>query len=104
MVRDGLSGEVVATRFMDRLQALQTATASERPADSYQYNWGSDIKVEIPETGLSLGEFRNLLRDRFGHSTHISGEVIRTPTGIAVTARFGDAPPATLTGPQSQFD
>ena len=104
MVRDGLTGEVVATRFLDKLQAMQTATASERPADSYQYNWGSDIKVEIPETGLSLGEFRNLLRNKFGHSTHISGEVIRTPTGIAVTARFGDAPPATLTGQESKFD
>src|ERR1700735_223707 len=54
MVRDGLTGEVVATRFLDKLQAMQAATASERPADSYQYNWGSDIKVEIPETGLSL--------------------------------------------------
>lgn len=104
MARDGLTGEVVATRFLDKLQAMQTATASDRPADSYQYNWGSDIKVEIPETGLSFGEFRTLLRNRFGHSNRISGEVIRTPTGIAVTARFGDAPPATLTGTESEFD
>jgi tetratricopeptide (TPR) repeat protein len=104
MIRDGLTGEVVATRFLDKLQAMQTATTSDRPADSYQYNWGSDLKVEIPETGLSFGEFRTLLRDRFGHSNHISGEVIRTPTGIAVTARFGDAPPVTLTGNESEFD
>jgi hypothetical protein len=53
LARDGLTGEVVATRFLDKLQAMQIATTSERPADSYQYNWGSDIKVEIPETGLS---------------------------------------------------
>jgi hypothetical protein len=57
LARNGLTGEVVATRFLDKLQAMQTATTSERPADSYQYNWGSDIKVEIPETGLSLREF-----------------------------------------------
>jgi tetratricopeptide (TPR) repeat protein len=104
LARDGLTGEVVATRFLDKLQAMQTATTSERPADSYQYNWGSDIKVEIPETGLSLREFSKLLRDRFGHANHITGEVIRTPTGIAVTARFGDATPATFTGPESDFD
>ena len=104
MIRDGLTGEVVATRFLDKLQAMQTATTSDRPADSYQYNWGSDLKVEIPETGLSFGEFRTLLRDRFGHSNHISGEVIRTPTGIAVTARFGDASPVTVTGNESEFD
>jgi hypothetical protein len=33
---DGLTGEVVATRFLDKLQAMQAATTSERPADSYQ--------------------------------------------------------------------
>jgi tetratricopeptide (TPR) repeat protein len=104
LARNGLTGEVVATRFLDKLQAMQTATTSERPADSYQYNWGSDIKVEIPETGLSLREFSKLLRDRFGHANHITGEVIRTPTGIAVTARFGDAIPTTITGPESDFD
>ena len=104
MVRDGLTGEVVATRFLDKLQAMQTATTSERPADSYQYNWGSDIKVEIPETGLSLREFSKLLRDRFGHPDRISGEVIRTATGIAVTARFDDVPPATFVGAESDFD
>jgi tetratricopeptide (TPR) repeat protein len=104
LARDGLTGEVAATRFLDKLQAMQTATTSERPADSYQYNWGSDIKVEIPETGLSLREFSKLLRDRFGHADHITGEVIRTAAGIALTARFGDATPATVMGPESDFD
>jgi tetratricopeptide (TPR) repeat protein len=104
MVRDGLTGEVVATRFLDKLQAMQTDTASDRPADSYQYNWGSDIKVEIPETGLDLRAVSKYLRDRFGHSNRITGEVIRTPTGIGVTARFGDVLPATFTGPESDFD
>jgi len=104
MVRDGLTGEVVATRFLDKLQAMQTATASDRPANSYQHNWGSDIKVEIPETGLDLRAVSKFLRDRFGHPDRISGEVIRTATGIAVTARFDDVPPATFTGPESDFD
>jgi tetratricopeptide (TPR) repeat protein len=104
MARDGLSGEVVATRFLDKLQAMQAATESDRPADSYQNNWGSDIKVEIPETGLDLRAVGKFFRDRFGHSNRITGEVIRTPTGISVTARFGEVPPTTFTGSQSDFD
>jgi tetratricopeptide (TPR) repeat protein len=104
MARDGLTGEVVATRFLDKLQAMQTATASDRPADSYQYNWGSDIKVEIPETGLELRALSKYLRNRFGHPNRITGEVIRTATGIAVTARFEDVPPATFNGVESDFD
>jgi tetratricopeptide (TPR) repeat protein len=104
MARDGLSGEVVATRFLDKLQAMQAATESDRPADSYQNNWGADIKVEIPETGLDLHMVGKFLRDRFGHSTRITGEVIRTPAGIAITARFGAVPPTTFAGSESDFD
>jgi tetratricopeptide (TPR) repeat protein len=100
----GLTGEVVATRFLDQFKAMQAATVSERPADTYQYNWGSELKVEIPETGLTFGELDKFLRDRFGSASHVTGEVVRTATGIGVTARFGDAPPKTFAGPESDFD
>ena len=100
----GLSGEVVATRFRDQVQAMQAATESERPADTYQDNWGSELKVEIPDTGLTLGELNQMLRDRFGRVSHVTGEVVRTASGIAVTARLGDASPKTFTGPESAFD
>ncbi len=100
----GLTGEVVATRFLDQFKAMQAATVSERPADTYQYNWGSELKVEIPETGLTFGELDKFLRDRFGSASHVTGEVVRTATGIAVTARLGDAPPKSFAGPESDFD
>lgn len=104
MAKDGLTGEVVATRFLDKLQAMQAATQSDRPSDSYQYNWGSDIKVEIPETGLELNAVSKYVRDRFGHANRITGELIRTGSGIAVTARFGAVPPTTFVGAESDFD
>src|ERR1700760_520653 len=40
---DGLSGTVVAQRFLDKLNALQAATESSRPVASFQNNWGDDI-------------------------------------------------------------
>ena len=102
---DGLNGEVVATRFLDRLQAMQAATAnSDRPAKSFQNNWSSEIKVEIPQTGLTFGEFEKLLEEKLGHVSHVSGEVLKTPGGIALTARIGDAPPQTFVGPEASFD
>ena len=104
MAKDGLTSEVVATRFLDKLQAMQAATSSDRPSDSYQYNWGSDVKVEIPETGLDLHAVSKYFRDRFGHANRITGEVIRTAAGIAITARFGDATPTTFTGAENDFD
>ena len=105
LARTGLTGEVAASRFLDRLQVLQTATAqSDRPSQSYSSDWGRDFKVEIPETGLTFSDFQKLLRDRLGHVSHVDGEVLTTPTGIALTARMGDAPPKTFSGPLTSFD
>ena len=105
LARTGLTGQVAASRFLDKLQVLQTATAqSDRPSQSYNNDWGQDFKVEIPDTGLTFSEFEKLLRERLGHVSHVTGEVVNTPTGIALTARMGDAPPKTFSGPVTSFD
>jgi len=104
LAAEGLSGSVVAQRFLDKLNALQIATQSDRPAASFQNNWGDDIKVEIPETGLKLGEVQKLLRDQLGSVSHVTGDVYRTSTGIAVIARLGDAPPQTFEGSPADLD
>jgi tetratricopeptide (TPR) repeat protein len=105
LARTGLTGQVAASRFLDKLQVLQTATAkSDRPNQSYSSDWGRDFKVEIADTGLTFSEFDRLLRERLGHVSHVTGEVVATPTGIALTARMGDAPPKTFTGPVAAFD
>ena len=85
----GLTGQAVASQVLDTLTELQNHTNSFRPPQSYSNNWGSNLKVEIPETGVSLGELRHFLREWLGHDTHITGEVWRTGTGIAVIARAG---------------
>lgn len=100
----GLSGGVVAQRFLDKLNALQEATESDRPAATFQNNWGEDIKVEIPETGLKLGDVKKFLRDQLGNVSHVSGEVYKTANGVALTARLGDTPPQTFEGLPAEFD
>ena len=105
LARTGLTGQVAASRFLDKLQVLQSATAqSDRPSQSYSSDWGRDVKVEIPDTGLTFSEFENLLRERLGHISHVTGEVVASPGGVALTARMGDAPPKTFSGPAASFD
>jgi tetratricopeptide (TPR) repeat protein len=104
LAADGVSGGVTAQRFLDKFNALQSATESDRPGATFQHNWGDEIKLEIPETGLKLGEVEKLLRDRFGYVAHVTGDVYKTSTGIAVTARLGDAPPQTFEGLRADLD
>ena len=100
----GLTGQVVAARVLDRLSELQAETVSSRPASTYAENWGDDIKVEIPETGVSLGELNQYLRQSLGHETRITGDVVRTASGLSVTARAGSAPGKTIQGAEGDID
>ncbi len=102
MASRGLTGEVAAAQLLDKLAILGTSESS-RSTQSYANNWGNDIKVEIPETGVSISELERFLRGWLGHDTRISGEVYRTATGIAVTAR-AEANGATFTGAGSDLD
>jgi tetratricopeptide (TPR) repeat protein len=103
MATRGLTGEVVAKQVQDRLTSLQSSTYSFRAPSSYANNWGKDIKVQIPDTGVSIGEFNRYLVEWLGHETHITGEIYRTADGIAVTARAGSDASPTFTGNESEF-
>ena len=98
----GLTGQIVAGQLQDELARMSAAPAV-RPTDTYRNNWADDIKVEIPDTGVSIGEFNRYLRAWLGHETRISGAVYRTPDGVAVTVRSGDTPGETFTGGEKEL-
>ncbi len=104
LAQRGLSGRVLASELLDKLLEMQTRTVSARPASTYANNWGDDIKVEIPETGVSVGELNAYLRQWLGHQTRITGEVVRTTAGLAVTARAGGEPGRTFQGADADLD
>lgn len=88
----GLSGQVVATEVLDKLAEMQAQSESMRAASSYDNNWGDDLKIDIPNTGATADQLWKLLRGWLGKETRISGEVIQTPEGLALTARAGAKP------------
>jgi len=104
MAAKGLTGQVVASQLLDKLSSLQQETQSARPAQSYANNWGDDIKVQIPDTGVSVGEFTRYLHAWLGHQSIIDGEVFRTANGITVTARVQGDGAASFSGPESSLD
>jgi tetratricopeptide (TPR) repeat protein len=98
----GLTGDVVAGELLDRLNELNQSTLSVRTGKSYAASWGDGIKVEIPDTGVSVAEAFRFLRRWLGHESHISGEVWHSQSGIVITAR-SEGKSVTVSGPESDI-
>ena len=88
----GLTGEVVATQVLDKLAEMQASSESARAASSYANNWEDELKIDIPNTGANTDQMWKLLRGWLGKETLISGEIIETKSGLALTSRVGSKP------------
>ena len=74
LAADGVSGQVVAAQVLDELSRLRSETVETGRARDYANDWGRDISVAIPATGVSLGDLQAALRLWLGHETRITGE------------------------------
>lgn len=100
----GLNGKVISARVLDRLAELQRETESMRGEKSYANAWSEDIKLDIPQTGVSVAEAWRTLKGWLGNETRIAGEVVQTPTGIAITTRAGGLSGGTVAGTEAEID
>jgi tetratricopeptide (TPR) repeat protein len=101
----GLSGKVIAGDFLDELTRLQAAAHANIEKRNLSNAWTSDIKVEVPETGISIGDFDRILKARFGHDLHIGGDLVETDTGgLALTVRGDGVLPKVFSGGRGDLD
>ncbi len=95
----GIDGTVIAGGLLDELSHLQDSTRSTSAAYSLSSAWSDNIKVDVAETGISLGELSRLLRARFGHDVYITGDLTQSIAGgYALTVRGNGVPPQTFSG------
>ncbi len=100
----GIDGAVVASGLLDELSRLQDATRSTVQKLDQASGWSSEVKLEVPETGISLGEISRLLKERYGHDVHIEGDLIETPGGgLALTVRGNGVPASTFEGSATEL-
>jgi tetratricopeptide (TPR) repeat protein len=105
MAERGLTGGAVAAQLLDKLSAMQAQTDSGRAPGSYGANWAEDRSVEIPQTGVSVGQAYQALKQALGRETRVSGEVFRRADGdLALVVRAGAEPGFTVTGPARDLD
>jgi hypothetical protein len=86
----GFTGEVIAKEILDRLAQIDASAKSARAPNTYANSWGGDIKLQIPETGVSIGELSRTLHERLGHATHVGCEVTHSGNEVSVSIRVGD--------------
>ncbi len=104
----GVTGTVVASEVLNELTRLQQAIRSSDLAQqkrSLSNGWSNEVRVDVPETGVSLGEISQLLRARFGHDLHIGGSLVESASeGLALTVSGDNLAPKTFTGGAEDLD
>lgn len=102
----GVTGTALAASILDELKRLQDATRTSVAAKADLSNaWAHEVKVSVPETGVSLGEISTLLKARFGHDVRIGGNLVEAATGdIALTVRGDGMLAKTFTGKPADLD
>jgi len=104
LAQRGLDGNVLSARLLDKLAAMQAETDSARSPDSYQNDWGKDLKIEFAGSGISLGQLDRWLRSKLGKETRISGELWRDAGRMMLNVRGGAEAGNTVSGSEADLD
>jgi tetratricopeptide (TPR) repeat protein len=103
----GMNGDVVADDITQKLAAIRGITNAHSLVSSkdVRQEHDKDIKVEIPQTGISLSEAWRYLRLWLGNERHLSGHLRSLPDGqIALNVSLGGADSFNFTGKPGDLD
>jgi tetratricopeptide (TPR) repeat protein len=99
----GLTGEVLAADINDKVTALSTSAQVFAFTGAYRPDENNDVKIQIPDTGISVGQLYRYLVGWLGHERHISGSVYRSQTGLVLSLRLDGSPTQIFEGPEKDF-
>jgi tetratricopeptide (TPR) repeat protein len=103
----GMNGDVLAEDFAARLAQVSRFAMDHSFSNSAEVKWErkNGVRVEIPETGISLAEAMRILRGWLGRERMVSGNLRDLGHGqIALTIDIADAPPVSVSGPAQSLD
>jgi tetratricopeptide (TPR) repeat protein len=105
LAASGVNGKVLAAGLLDVLTRIQVAARSNAEHRSLSNAWDNDIAIEVPETGVSIGQLERILQARFGHDQHITGDLVQTKNGgLALTVRGSGVLPKTFSDDTGNID
>lgn len=100
----GLTSRAVSAKLLDELVAIEAHNSSARAANTYANAWDGEVKIDIPETGVSISEAEQLLHKLLGHETHISGEIFQDGKGLVVAVRTGSGAAQEFKGSEDEYE
>jgi tetratricopeptide (TPR) repeat protein len=100
LVDQGLTSEVVAGDVIGRISQMQRRVEDSSFVASVETLEGGEdaLRLEIPSTGVSLGDLDNYLRQRLGRRTTISAALQQRGDGFLLTVRLSGGPNQTFAG------
>ena len=102
----GVGGDTVAADVMGKLSSIASFARENSFSSTGEVTTDrtSDVKIEIPETGVSLTEAGRWLREWLGSARKVSGGLRDEGDGrITLTARLDGGEAFTATGPASDL-
>ncbi len=103
----GTTGDIVAADMTNKIAAVRDFANDHSLARSkdVRQDRDQDIKVEIPETGVSFAQAWRYLKQWLGNERHLGGDVRTLADGqIALTASLGGADTFRFTGKPADLD
>jgi tetratricopeptide (TPR) repeat protein len=100
----GINGKVIASGLQDALADIQEATRTTAAQRHISNEWTGDINVEVPQTGISIGEIDRMLRERLGRNTYVGGDLVQSPDGkLSLTVRAASIAARAFSGPPDKL-
>ncbi len=106
LAADGLTGEALAAKVLDRINDLRLRTQGtlRQSASGFRDSDADALRLEIPQTGVSIGDLDAYLRRWLGHEKTIGGTLVRSGDTAVLTLRYTGAPAVVVRGPASDLE
>jgi Tfp pilus assembly protein PilF len=99
LAQRGVTGEALASQLLDRLDGIAAGANTSTKRKAIFADRHEDIAIEIPNTGVTLGQAEQWLRAKLGRQTRVTAELMQEPDGrLTLTARIGAKALAPQTG------
>ncbi len=103
----GISSEALAEDLVTRVSAIRAYVNRESLTTPNEVRTGEAgiLKVQIPETGVSVGELERFLHRWLGHQTVVNGELRDEAAGqVSIVLHIAGIDPIVVTGPSTDLD